>query len=103
MKTLKDLMAEDVGAVFLNPDEFAEYHSLNGKRTLCQIDRNLTTQADVNLEGIFINAITIYVSTDDMTKPKEGALLRVDGSMHIVRSVSEEGGVFVIVAEASEK
>ena len=43
------------------------------------------------------------MNKNTMRKPKEGATLRLDGSMRIVRSVSEEGGMFVITAESNEK
>lgn len=103
MKTIKDLMTEDVDSVFLNPDELADYHNIEGQRILCIVDRNLTTPADAVFEGVFINAVTIYVNKNTMRKPKEGARLRLDGSLFIVRSVSEEGGMFVITAESNEK
>jgi len=35
--------------------------------------------------------------------PVEGAPLNVDGSLHLVKSVSNEGGVLVIVTEANDQ
>lgn len=100
MKSFKDIVAADVKAVFLNEAEFADYHEINDQRILCQLDKNLTTEAEKGLEGLFINAITVYVSADSMEKPVEGALWNVDGETYLVRSVSEEGGMYVVVAEA---
>ena len=35
--------------------------------------------------------------------PVEGELLNIDGALHLVKSVSNEGGVLVIVTEANEQ
>lgn len=100
MRSFKDIVAADVKGVFLNESEFAEYHEINERRVLCQVDKNLTTEAEKGLEGLFINAITVYVSADSMEKPVEGEMWNVDDENYLVRSVSEEGGMFVVVAEA---
>ncbi len=104
MSAFKDALAVDVKKVFLNADEFSDYHDLDGERVLCQIDKNLIDGAQgTETEGVFVNTLTIYVSADDIEKPVEGQILSVDDSMHIVRSVSDEMGILVIVAESNEQ
>jgi hypothetical protein len=107
MSAFKDAVATDVKAVFLNADEFSDYHEINGERVLCQIDKNMIGEASDTqshpLEGVFVNTLTIYVDSNDIEKPVEGQLLSVDDSMHIVRSVRDEMGVLVIVAEAHDQ
>lgn len=103
MSVFKDAAASDIKRVFLNADEFSDYHDIDGERVLCQIDKNVTKGAAASLEGVFINSLTIYVSSEDIEKPVEGQILSVDGSMHSVRSVSDEMGVLVIVAEVNEQ
>lgn len=106
MKSFKEMLADDVKATFLNASEFSDYHDLNGERVLCQIDKNIVSGTDDGahpLEGVFVNTLTIYVAAGDFEKPVEGQILSVDDSMHIVRSVSDEMGVLVIVAEANEQ
>lgn len=106
MKSFKEMLADDVKAVFLNANEFSDYHDLNGERVLCQIDKNIVEDSGAGahpLEAVFVNTLTIYVAAGDIDKPVEGQILSVDDSMHIVRSVSDEMGVLVIVAEANEQ
>lgn len=103
MSAFKYVVANDVTSVFLNIDEFADVHEVQGMRVRCVIDQNVVREADASLEGVFINALTIYLREGDIDTPVEGAILSVDGSMHLVRSVSCESGMLVIVAEANEQ
>lgn len=107
MIDFKAMVAHDVNAVFLNHGEFAEMHRLNDDLVECVIDELLTKEAADTLtnpmEGIFLNAITVYVKTGDIQKPVEGEVLMIDGRMHLVKSVSDEMGMLVIVAEANEQ
>ena len=103
MSAFKDAVANDVTSVFLNVNEFADVHEVQGIRVHCVIDEDLVREADASLEGVFINALTIYLREGDIDTPVEGSILSVDGSMHLVRSVSNEGGMLVIVAEANEQ
>ena len=102
MSRFKRFVSLDVKRAFINIEEFAEEHLLNGERVTCVIDNDMTQDAK-NI-GVFMNAITIYVETADLTeKPVEGELLELDDKIYIVRSVSDEDAVLVIVAEANEQ
>ena len=104
MSAFKNAIAADIKNAFINTDEFADEHEINGVMIPCVIDKNITATANgEQLEGVFLNALTIYVDAADIVAPVEGELLRVDGSLHIVRKVSNEMGVLEIVAEASEQ
>ena len=104
MSRFKAAVQNDIKAVFLNLEEFGEWHTLNGVKVQCVIDRNLTQDySDSHILGVFVNILTIYVDSSDMPTPVEGEILSVDGSLHLVKSVSEEGGMLVIVAEANEQ
>lgn len=104
MSRFKDAVHNDIKAVFLNLEEFGEWHRLNGETVQCVIDKNLTQGTDKgDIIGVFANLQTVYVSADDIPAPVEGELFHIDGSLHLVKSVSEEGGMLVIVAEANEQ
>lgn len=108
MSRFRDAVRKDIKATFLNLDEFGEWHTLNGVKVQCIIDKNLTQDLDdrystPQILGVFANILTIYVDLLDIPAPVEGEILRVDGSLHLVKSVSEEGGMLVIVAEANEQ
>lgn len=104
MSRFKDAVHNDIKAVFLNLEEYGEWHRLNGVSVQCVIDKNLTQGTDMGqIIGVFANILTVYVSGDDIQAPVEGEILSIDGSLHLVKSVSEEGGMLVIVAEANEQ
>ena len=103
----KSMVAHDIDTVFFCGNEFAEMHRINDDLVECVIDEFLTKESADTLtnpmEGVFLNGITIYVRTEDIRKPVEGEVLMIDGHMHLVRRVSEEMGMLVIVAEANEQ
>ncbi len=104
MSRFKAAVQNDIKAVFLNLEEFGERHTLNGVEVQCVIDKDLTQDfGDSKIIGVFTNLLTIYVDYADIIAPVEGEILSVDGSLHLVKSVSEEGGMLVIVAEANEQ
>lgn len=107
MSRFKDAIAQDVKQTFINPAEFAVSHVINGKEIVCVIDKFLTTEATDTitspLEGVFVNALTIYVETGVIPKPIEGEVLMLDDRMCLVKSVSDEMGVLAIVVEANEQ
>ena len=98
----KDAIEQDVKKVFINPNEFAEVHEINGVSLFCVVDKDVVAEAQQRFEGIFTNTVTIYISERDLeVKPVEGELMSVDEEQYIVRSVSVETGVYVIVAEVN--
>ena len=104
MKGFKDFVAHDVSRVFINLNEFGEEHDINGCLIPCIIDTNVTIEGEASLEGVFLNDVTIHLPEFAIeVVPVEGEVLSLDGSLHIVRRVSRESGVLVIVAEANEQ
>lgn len=104
MSWFKDLVQNDIEDVFLNLDEFAETHNINGDTVRCILDKVINeAHGEDAFVGVFVNQLTLYVKTGDILTPEEGDLLRVDGSNHIVKSVNEEMGVLVIVADANNQ
>lgn len=103
MSAFKDFVAQDVNGLFLNLDEFAEQHNINGKVVKCIIDTDVNAGAKVTLEGVFINTKTVYVASDDIDMPVEGELFKIDGSMHFVRSVSDEDGIYAVTVSENNQ
>lgn len=107
MSAFKEAVRKDVKGTFINFDEFAYWHTLNGKKVLCIIDKDITSEVAArnrDLEGVFLNTLTIYVEDLDLNpRPVEGELLKVDGSFHLVQSVSDEDGVYAIVCVENQQ
>lgn len=104
MKSFKELVEDDISQTFLDIEAFAEEHEIGGQTVRCVLDKILTQDgSDKAHLGVFVNQLTIYVEADRIEAPVEGEVLYVDGSAHLVRSVSLEGGMLVIVAEANSQ
>lgn len=106
--TFKDAAQNDIKSVFINLDEFADEHNLNGETVRCVVDKDVTTGYKDTVAnpvyGVFVNAITIYVDKNDINpQPVEGALLFLDDEAYTVRNVSVEAGMLVILAEANNQ
>lgn len=104
MKGFKDFLVQDVESVFLNEVEFADWHDINGVWMLCVIDDDMTQGTDSQLEGVFVNALRIHIRAGSLEeRPVENEPITVDDRLYFVRSVSDEMGCWVIVAEANEQ
>lgn len=98
MKTFKDYAIADVQNVFLNLNEFADVHDIDGQKIKCVIDKNIVSKIpEAGLVGEFINMTTLYADSKDLDVPVEGELMSIDDSRHIVQSVSREATMLVIV------
>lgn len=103
MSAFKDAVQADVKNIFLNIDEFAEEHDIDGETVLCIIDSDVMQGAPVTLEGVFVNSKNVYFASGDIVAPVEGEMMRIDGSFHIVQRVSDEDGVLVVTVTENDQ
>lgn len=102
--TLKEMIADDIQTVFLNMDDFAEIHDVNGTEMKAVIDeinaeeRNLKTSDHIIGDSIFEKYWKVYVDAEDYgEKPNAGReIFRLDGMPCRVLEVDEEMGMYVI-------
>lgn len=103
--TLKEQLEADVGAVFLNPLEFGEVHTVDDKETVITIDdyelSGHQRQAGQCLDGIYVKRRLIYVAADFGPLPVHGAYLTIDNEGYTVIDAVAEGGVYKIAVEAN--
>lgn len=105
MTSFREMIRKDIDEIFLNPEEFADYHDINGQRVKCVMDTDVTRQfgrdGTERRLGVMNNQIRIFIKISDMVPaPVQDQLLVVDGSHHRVDSVSVEDGVLVVLATA---
>lgn len=105
MSAFKDAIKNDVKSVFINLDEFAESHIVNGESVSCIVEKDITAGRDgreVNFEGVFMNTLTIYIASGDMdSRPVEGQYIDFDGEDYRVMNVSDEDGILAIIVEVN--
>ncbi len=106
--TFKEAIQDDIKGVFLNFEEFGEYHELNGQKTLIVIDENELTEREkrekkVNgVDGELHNRqFLFYVASEDFgTLPAPGRVLNFDGKDYLITDAVDESGVYSINLEA---
>lgn len=99
MSWFKDMVACDALTVFMNMEEFAGLHEINGRRLRCIIDTNEADTAPTMYEGVYTLLTTVYVLSSEMRAPAVDEILTIDGVIFVVKHVSDEDGLIVIKAE----
>ncbi len=102
---LKAQMAADLAA-FLNLDEFAENHNINGQNMTCIIDKHLSQQR-TNLQsddydGLFMQQIVLFVKEADLGYvPEYEQRMTVDGKWYTVAECISDSGILEITLRAN--
>ena len=102
--TLKEMIADDIQKVFLNLNDFADIHNVDGTEMKAVIDeinadeRNLKTTDRVIGDSIFEKYLKVYVDANDYgDKPYVGrTTFMLDDEVYRVIEVNEEMGMYVI-------
>lgn len=111
MKSFKEQIEADVRGVFINGEEFADEHNIDGQLLTVVIDRAMTTDKDLlytyerptsPANGVYTDVITVYVSLADLGyKPAEGQMMHIDGEIYFVQSVADDMGMLAITLEGN--
>jgi uncharacterized protein YlzI (FlbEa/FlbD family) len=108
--TFKDQIAKDIDDVFANEDEFWDWHTIDGKKMLVQIDNNEMINREkryqyrrsFNADGVFLKELLIYVKAKDFgALPAVKRVLTFDGKSYIVSDAINEDGIYSISLEAN--
>lgn len=109
--TFKEQIALDNIKVFMNFDEFADMHNINGKDMLCivdnneQIDREKRYRYNHSLygDGVYIKQLFIYVKEEDFGPlPAIGRTLTFDKKVYIITDAINEDGIYSLCLEANK-
>lgn len=108
--TFKEQIASDNQNIFLNTEEFADVHVINGVSMPCQIDSNelIEREKHVNYrqgmygDGVYIKELLLYVRADDFgALPAVGRSLTLDRKTYIITDTVEEYGIYSLTLEAN--
>lgn len=96
--SFKDEVKADIASVFLNADEFAEEHKVEGKVILCIVD---TDRGSLSGDGAQFDLsqadFVLIAKTADLPPRKAaGALLNLDGKELTVGKWDEQDGVSTV-------
>jgi hypothetical protein len=107
--TFKDVIEDDNKRIFLNMDEFAETHTIDGKEMPCIVDNNEMLEREKRYrnsksfsEGIFVKSLLVYVNAVDFgDMPEVRKMLTFDQKKYIVVDAVNEDGIYSISLEAN--
>jgi len=108
--TFKDQVASDIQNVFLNSDEFATPHLIDGREIMVIVDENPNDPRSLNMGhqsaleyggSTSIRTLVIYVDPLELGyEPRVDTHLNFDGKVYNVRHVATEDGLYRITLEA---
>nr|DAH03584.1 MAG TPA: Gifsy-2 prophage ATP-binding sugar transporter-like barrel, 4 helix bundle.7A [Caudoviricetes sp.] len=103
--TFKDIIRNDID-LFVNQDEFADMHLIDGKEMPVMIDNNEQVEREKrmtqHMDGIYKKQMLIYVKKSDYgVLPAIGKILNLDGRVYKIMDAIDEDGIFSISLEAN--
>lgn len=105
--SFKNILMGDITDVFLNGDEFAEKHIIDGKEMTVSVDGNEVVERSKKqvengrTDGLYERQIIIYVSKREFGKvPAIGRQLTMDKGFYIIQDCVDEGGMYSITLGA---
>lgn len=98
MSAFKDQLTSDLD-VFLNQDEFADVHTIDGRELTVLVDNDqLKERSKKEYDGISIGEILYFVKATDLgSLPEEGTPQIFDGRQMYVFNARENLGMYEII------
>jgi len=111
MSGFKDMVAADRDSVFLNMEEFAEEHDLNGKKCNCILQDESVVEEVLTADrfsqtygGLYGSRVLVNVKTEDLPEiPVEGQTFYVDKKLYMVESSANDMGMLTIQLVANDR
>lgn len=111
MSGFKDMVAADNEKVFLNLDEFAEEHDLNGTTCKCILqdvsvteNKGIDDDLNPNYHGVYGSRTLVNCKADDLPEiPVTDQAFYVDGKLYVVESCNADMGMLTIQLVGNER
>ena len=108
MSSFKDQLKADVGAVFINPDEFADIHIVDGIPIQAVVSEATDNPHPLAYaEGVSLvrklahfDAVEFNIAFGGI--PRKGVRLTLDGVRYEVVKASDDDGIYAVTLEANE-
>ncbi len=99
----KDQVMSDIDNVFINENEFADYHDVNGMKCLAVVSGNFSNSRGKKkiVDGLHGDYITVSLKEEVFIKnhqklPPQGANFKLDGKIYVVDKCFNSFGVVTI-------
>lgn len=101
MNNFKKFLFQDINT-FINLDEFANVHEVNGIKVACIFDEDINKERNINKEsqnfnGVFSDSISLFIRKEDLQiKPLIDEKMTIDSDLYIVQNISESDNIYEI-------
>lgn len=103
----KDMIASDIGAVFLNPQEFGEEHEVNGEKVMILLDDNALEEHNIaSLDKQSAKSdILFYIDSKFFGPhiPRASKQMKFNGRNYRIDDVKEDVGILSIKLSRPEE
>lgn len=106
MSKFKEIVKEDIKNIFLNFDEFGEYHLIGKRSFLVIVDENELTEREKrikgdDLKGLHTKQLLFYIQGSDFGPlPSPNSIIEFDGKKYRITDAENEMGIYSISMEA---
>lgn len=103
LSVLKKMIADDVKKIFLNENELADKHIIDGIEIECIIDDsidNVMGQRMQYAEDINITSKILFIKEGYIEYPDIGQQIELDGKLYSVKKAIDNMGMYEILLEA---
>lgn len=106
--SFKEMVQQDVTAVFLNMDELADVHTVNGREAVCVLDIVTVSgisasftmhsrNAQYTSETMMVGDRMLYIKSDFFAvPPKKEQRLDIDGKVYVILDTRENRGLMEV-------
>lgn len=105
MNSFKDFLESD-NDVFINSEEFAETHIVNGEEMDIVVDDDLSKERNsktTDSQGLYTSEKTLFIKKVDYgDKPAIQETLNLDGDIYTITDVEDDGHMLIIDLVANE-
>jgi hypothetical protein len=97
MSAFQDQIEADIGAVFLNPEEFGETHTIDDQSMVCVLESS-DGEFVGDVDGaVYLSTLRIHARESDFAKPPVvGKKIIIDDAPYRVLSISHEMGMLTV-------
>lgn len=104
--TFKEMIREDIADVFLDPDEFGEKHTVNGREGVrivtdeFELFNREKFKKEVKDDSTSAQRGIIYVKASDVGRlPKSGRQIRIDDVNFRIENAVDENGIYALTIQ----
>jgi len=100
----KDQLAKDVRSTFLNPNEFGELITMDGREIIAVLESNAENDHPLkHAYGLSIHQIVLHIDEEELGfRPVQGSRTEINGEKFYVVSTKSEAGMLSVTLDRNQ-